>query len=191
MFVFYTFAVGVALLVYYYLLRKEDKTGEPPGKIMNIRKITHLIMAKILQFCSGPKTLPILGNLLDLIWASSNMTQSLGILAEKWGEIYTLQMGTKKTGWYKLNQDFPSFQIFKKFYSRADVERIDGDGAQQRVRLGSRSLWNSLRPSVSQTDWNISVVRFILGNFEDVGFQKFERFRFREIRRDGEFHSGE
>ncbi|OXA44558.1 Farnesoate epoxidase [Folsomia candida] len=75
MFVFYTFAVGVALLVYYYLLRKEDKTGEPPG----------------------PKTLPILGNLLDLIWASSNMTQSLGILAEKWGEIYTLQMGTKKT----------------------------------------------------------------------------------------------
>ncbi|XP_021953698.1 uncharacterized protein LOC110850572 [Folsomia candida] len=45
----------------------------------------------------GPKPWPIIGNLLDLANASDNVTLSFGILAEKYGEIYSIKMGSKRT----------------------------------------------------------------------------------------------
>ncbi|XP_021962189.1 cytochrome P450 2B6 [Folsomia candida] len=45
----------------------------------------------------GPRALPVLGNLLDLARASDDMTKMFGVLSEKWGEIYTVKIGSKKT----------------------------------------------------------------------------------------------
>lgn len=46
----------------------------------------------------GPKGFPILGNLIDLVMASDNITKTLGVLGEKYGEIFSVKMGFKRTG---------------------------------------------------------------------------------------------
>ncbi|XP_035712295.1 cytochrome P450 2C13, male-specific-like isoform X2 [Folsomia candida] len=58
----------------YYFISWEDNSNEPPG----------------------PKPWPIIGNLFHLATVSDNTTLSLGILAEKYGEIYSLRIGFRK-----------------------------------------------------------------------------------------------
>lgn len=48
-----------------------------------------------------PRPWPIIGNLLDVATVSSDMTKAFGELAKRFGEIYSLQMGTKRTGMNK------------------------------------------------------------------------------------------
>ncbi|OXA45255.1 Farnesoate epoxidase [Folsomia candida] len=64
----------LAVLVY-YLLDKHHHSDEPPG----------------------PRGLPILGNLIDLARASDNMVNTFGVLGEKYGEIFSIRMGFKRT----------------------------------------------------------------------------------------------
>ncbi|OXA44399.1 (S)-N-methylcoclaurine 3'-hydroxylase isozyme 2 [Folsomia candida] len=80
MFVYYALAVIISLIIYYFLLKNDHSSKEPPG----------------------PKPWPIIGNLSDLAKASDNMTLSMGILAEKYGEIYSLKIGSKRTGAYEF-----------------------------------------------------------------------------------------
>lgn len=47
---------------------------------------------------AGPQPWPLIGNLVDLATASDNLTLGMGILGEKYGEIYSLRMGSKWTG---------------------------------------------------------------------------------------------
>ncbi|OXA45390.1 farnesoate epoxidase [Folsomia candida] len=75
MFFYYALAITALLILYYLLLKDDRDSKEPPG----------------------PKPVPIIGNLVDLLMASGNMTLALGNLAEKYGEIYSLKMGSKKT----------------------------------------------------------------------------------------------
>lgn len=51
---------------------------------------------------SGPRPWPIIGNLLDIANASSDLTQTFGNLSEKYGEIFSIKVGMKRTGWHQL-----------------------------------------------------------------------------------------
>lgn len=64
-----------------------------------LKKLKNLVRKySNLQF-PGPKPWPIIGNLFHLATVSDNTTLSLGILAEKYGEIYSLRIGFRKMGW--------------------------------------------------------------------------------------------
>ncbi|XP_021961478.1 farnesoate epoxidase isoform X1 [Folsomia candida] len=68
--------LGVCLaMLAYYLLAKDHHSDGPPG----------------------PRGLPIFGNLIDLVRASDNITKTLGVLGEKYGEIFSVKMGFKRT----------------------------------------------------------------------------------------------
>ncbi|OXA45059.1 farnesoate epoxidase [Folsomia candida] len=146
MFLYYALVI-IAFLILYYLLLKDARYGkEPPG----------------------PKPLPIIGNLLDLVNSSGNMTLALGNLAEKYGEIYSLKLGSKKSvvltskeamqiilsNEATFARDFSGMWVDRSFHKNLGIAFSEGE------------VWETLRP------WTFKTLK-------DFGFGKsseMERF---------------
>ncbi|OXA44400.1 farnesoate epoxidase [Folsomia candida] len=131
MFVYYALAVIISLLIYYFLLKNDHSSKEPPG----------------------PKPWPIIGNLLDLAKASDNMTLSMGILAEKYGEIYSLKIGSKRTviltSKEAMQTIFTNEATFARDFSGMFADRSFNKNLG--IAFSEGEVWEKLRPWAFKT----------------------------------------
>ncbi|XP_021961712.2 farnesoate epoxidase [Folsomia candida] len=146
MFVYFALAIGSFLIIYYFLLKDDRDCKEPPG----------------------PKPWPLLGNLPDLFMASDNMTLALGNLAEKYGEIYSLKMGSKKTVVLTSKEAMQTILSNEATFAR-DFSGMWVDRSFRKnlgIAFSEGEVWETLRP------WTFKTLK-------DFGFGKsseMERF---------------
>ncbi|XP_021961917.1 farnesoate epoxidase [Folsomia candida] len=131
MFVYYALAVIISLIIYYFLLKNDHSSKEPPG----------------------PKPWPIIGNLSDLAKASDNMTLSMGILAEKYGEIYSLKIGSKRTVILTSKEAMQAIFTNEATFAR-DFTGMFADRSFNKnlgIAFSHGEVWEKLRPWAFKT----------------------------------------
>ncbi|XP_021961918.1 farnesoate epoxidase [Folsomia candida] len=131
MFVYVALGVTLFLTIYFFLLKDEHNNKEPPG----------------------PKPWPIIGNLLDLAKASDNMTLSMGILAEKYGEIFSLKIGSKRTVILTSKEAMQTILTNEATLAR-DFSGMFADRSFNKkigIAFSEGELWDKLRPWAFKT----------------------------------------
>ncbi|XP_035713643.1 cytochrome P450 2K6 isoform X1 [Folsomia candida] len=146
MFLYCALGITAFLILYYLLLKNNHDDKEPPG----------------------PKPWPILGNLPDLANASDKMTLAMGNLAEKYGEIYSLRIGSKKSVVLTSKEAMQTILSNEATFAR-DFSGMFADRCFHKnlgISFSEGEVWEKLRP------WTFKTLK-------DFGFGKssdMERF---------------